>query len=120
VRLGGVREFDNDEHTFYVEVLDTAPLDRARGRLYDGAHAALPLLKEWTWHVTCIRNSRRCDPHELRVHAQKLTLDAPWMVDTVSFMELRGDRSKPLATWHVDTPMGAADPHPSAWLPPRE
>ena len=36
VRLGSVHEFDNQDHTFYVEVLDTADLDAARARLYDG------------------------------------------------------------------------------------
>src|SRR5262249_43932582 len=58
VRLGGVREFDNRERTFYVEVLDTRPLDRARQRLFDGSYIHFSGRRGWTWHVTCVRASR--------------------------------------------------------------
>jgi 2'-5' RNA ligase len=119
VRLGGVHEFDNDEHTFYVEVLDTGDLDRARARLYDGAFAALPPLREWTWHVTCVRNARNRNAHELRAHAQRLAPDARWTVDTVSCMELRGDLYQPLATWHVGVATGATNHDSHESLPPR-
>ena len=42
VRLGSVHEFGNADQTFYVEVLETAALDAARARLYDGTHLELP------------------------------------------------------------------------------
>jgi 2'-5' RNA ligase len=100
-RLGEVREFDNGEHTFYVEVLETAPLDAARRRLYDGAHCRLPSLREWTWHVTCVRDSRGRDLAALRSAARDLALDAEWRIDTVAYLELRGDRYEPVAIWAV-------------------
>lgn len=101
VRLGSVREFDNKEHTFYVEVNDTASLDAARLRLYDGTHRDLPPLREWTWHVTCVRDSRTRDLDELRHAAHGLCLDAEWYIDTVACLELRGDAYEPVATWMV-------------------
>lgn len=101
VRLGGVRQFDNGEHTFYVEVLDTAPLDDARRRLYDGTHSTLPPLKQWTWHVTCVRNANGRDPDHLRRAAADLRLNTAWSIDTVAYLELRGDIYEPIATWKV-------------------
>mgnify|MGYP001380127553 CR=1 FL=1 len=101
VRLGAVREFDNDQQTFYVEVLDAAPLDRARERLYDGAFLNLPELRAWTWHVTCVRESRDRDRERLREAAGRLELNRPWPVDRVAYLELRGDRYEPIAAWTV-------------------
>jgi 2'-5' RNA ligase len=101
VRLGGVRQFDNGEHTFYVEVLDTARLDAARRRLYDGTYAPLPPLCEWTWHVTCVRNANGRDLTALRRAAAGLRLDTEWTVDTVGYLELRGDTYEPIAQWRV-------------------
>jgi hypothetical protein len=35
----------------------------------------------------------------------------PWQVDTVAYLELRGDRYEPVAEWHVGArPTGAAFP----------
>ena len=102
VRLGGVHEFDNDERTFYVEVLETAALDAARVRLYDGAHLALPGRTDWTWHVTCVRSSRdRDDLDTLRLAASTLQLDTTWSVETIAYLELRGDRYEAIATWRI-------------------
>lgn len=101
VRLGGVREFDNDQQTFFLEVLDTAPLDAVRERLYDGRFVPLPGYHAWTWHVTCVRESRGRDRGALRAAAGGLRLDAFWYVNTVAYAELRGDRYEPLATWSV-------------------
>jgi hypothetical protein len=101
-RLGSVHEFENREHTFYVDVLDTAALDEARIRLYDGTYLDMPGRQDWTWHVTCVRNSRsRPDLAALRRAASELALDAPWSIDTIAYLELRGDRYEALATWHV-------------------
>jgi hypothetical protein len=101
VHLGGVREFDNDQHTFYVELQQTAALDEARHRLYDGKHLELPPLTDWSWHVTCVRDSSERDLRKLRRTADELCLDAEWRVDTVSYLELRGSRYEELASWDV-------------------
>ncbi|MGH2585877.1 MAG: 2'-5' RNA ligase family protein [Dehalococcoidia bacterium] len=101
VRLGAVREFGNEEQTFYVEVLATGQLDEARRRLYDGRHVQLPPLREWTWHVTCIRDARDRDAAPLRRAAADLCVDGDWRVDTVTCLELRGDRYEAVATWAV-------------------
>jgi hypothetical protein len=101
VRLGGVREFANPELTFYVEIRETAALDAARARLYDGAHLALPGTPDWPWHVTCVRSTLGRDPATLRAAARELDLDAPWRLETVAYLELRGDRYEPLAEWRV-------------------
>jgi 2'-5' RNA ligase len=101
VTLGGVREFDNDQHTFYIDVLDTGALDDARRRLYDSTHVALPGYREWTWHVTCVRESLGHDLDVLRAAAANLRVESRWKVDTVACLELRGDRYEPLATWCV-------------------
>lgn len=101
VRLGGVREFNNADHTFYVEVQDTAALDVARHRLYDGQYVILPRPAHWTWHVTCVRDSRGRDLDELRRAAAELRLDAPWRVTKIAHLELHDDRYEPLAEWLV-------------------
>ena len=101
VRLGAVHEFGNADHTFYVEVLDTEALDAARTRLFDGTFLELPGRQSWTWHVTCVRYSHTRDLHELRRLASELTLDCVWEVDTVAYLELRGDRYEPVAEWHL-------------------
>ena len=101
VRLGSVHEFGNQDHTFYVEVLDTAPLDEARSRLYDGTFLELPGRPDWTWHVTCVRYGRARDLDELRRLTTELTLDTVWQLDTIAYLELRGERYEPLAEWHV-------------------
>ncbi len=101
VRLGSVHEFGNADYTFYVEVLETAPLDEARARLYDGTFLDLPGRRDWTWHVTCVRYGSRRDLEDLRRLVTELTIDAVWQVDTVAYLELRGDRYEPLAEWHV-------------------
>jgi 2'-5' RNA ligase len=119
VRLGGVREFDNEEHTFYVEVLETASLDDARRKLYDGTYADLPPLREWTWHVTCVRNSRHRNRRELEMHASELTLDEQWNIDSVAYMELRGHQYQLLATWQIRAAATAGNPDPPESFPPR-
>jgi 2'-5' RNA ligase len=104
VRLGAVREFENSEHTFYVEVLETAELDRARERLYDRTHVELPrrLGLDWSWHVTCVRDSRGRDREVLRRLAAELTLDATWRIERVAHLELHGDRYQPLLELDLD------------------
>jgi hypothetical protein len=101
VTLGRIREFENEEETFYVEVLDTNGLNRARKRLYDGTFLELPSRAEWTWHVTCVRDSRGRDKDALRLAAAELPPSMTWTIDTVAYMELRGDCYEPLAMYEV-------------------
>jgi hypothetical protein len=101
VRLGSVHEFGNADHTFYVSVEETAALDAARVRLYDGTHLELPGRDSWTWHVTCVRYGRKGDLAALRRAARELTLDTVWQIDTVAYLELRGDHYEPVAEWRL-------------------
>jgi hypothetical protein len=101
VRLGGVHEFGNRDQTLYIEVLDTADLDRARTRLHDGTHFQLPVRDDWTWHVTCVRYGRTGNLAALKQAAASLHLEAVWQIDTVAYLELRGDRYETVAEWRV-------------------
>jgi 2'-5' RNA ligase superfamily protein len=103
VRLGRVRKGDNDQETFYVEVLDRKPLDRALACLYDGTHVALPERRpDWLWHVTCVRESRGRDQEALLAAAESLCLeDTPWTVNQIAYMQLHGDAYVPLACWEI-------------------
>lgn len=101
VRLGGVHQFGNRDQTLYVEVLETADLDAARTRLYDGAYLQLPSRDDWTWHVTCVRYGKNGDLAALKQAAEGLQLDAVWQIDTVAYLELRGDRYETVAEWRV-------------------
>jgi hypothetical protein len=101
VNVGPVKEFDNDQHTFYVEVSNTDALDEARRRFYDGKFLELPILTSWTWHITCVRDSRDRDLDYMRTAAGELVLPREWLVDTVSYLELRGKRYEQLACWRL-------------------
>jgi hypothetical protein len=101
VRLGAVEEFDNEQHTFYVAVSDSAELDAARRRLYDGRYVALAGFREWTWHVTCVRESIGRDLLPLRAAARDLSLHSDWHIDTVACLELQDARYVALAEWSV-------------------
>lgn len=101
VRLGGVHEFDNDQRTFYVGIEDTAALDEARRRLYDGTHLELAGFREWAWHVTCVRESIGRDHDELCAAAASLTINQPWHISEVGYFELRDGRYETLARWQV-------------------
>lgn len=101
VRLGGVHEFDNPDGTFYVNVQGTQALDLARQRLYDGTFLQLQGRMDWTWHVTCVRSSRGRDLRELRVAAAALAIDMDWVIDSISYLKLRGDRYEAVAEWRI-------------------
>lgn len=101
VQLGRVQELGNADRTFYVELRDTARLNLARERLYDGAHIQLPRLENWTWHVTCVRYGARRDPDELRRLTSDFRVDAPWTIDRLALLELRGDVYEPLREWRL-------------------
>jgi hypothetical protein len=104
VRLGGVRQFDNPDGTYYVEVLATQELDAARERLYDGTHLTMERRPAWwPWHVTCVRyvNGRGRDLDALRHHTRELQLDTPWQVRRIEYLQLGSGRYHPLADWDV-------------------
>lgn len=101
VRLGRAREFTNRDHTFYIEVLDTAELDDARRRLYDGTYLSLPATADWTWHVTCVRRAPSADQDWLRAAVAALDLDLVWTIDTIAYLELRGDRYETVGSWRL-------------------
>jgi hypothetical protein len=70
--------------------------------LYDGTHLELRDRLDWKWHVTCVRRSRgRDDLDELRGAASALQLDALWGIDSILYLELRGDRYETIAEWLV-------------------
>jgi len=103
VRLGGVREFDNVDRTFYVEVRRADALTAVRERLFDGTFVELPGRdRHWAWHVTCVRNSVGQDIDALRAHARELTIDADVVIDTVACLELRGDRYHEVQRWQLE------------------
>jgi hypothetical protein len=102
VRLGSVREFDNVDRTFFVDVSETEVLDSARERLFDGTYVALPAKdRHWTWHITCVRNSVHRDLDVLRAHAAELALNTGCEIDTIACLELRGDRYHELRRWNL-------------------
>ncbi len=102
VRLGGVREFDNVDRTFFIEVHDTDCLDEARERLFDGTIIDLPGRdRHWTWHVTCVRKSIGRNVAQLREAAGSLALDTDWEIDTIACLELRGNRYDEIHAWNL-------------------
>jgi hypothetical protein len=97
VEFGAIREFENEEHTFYLPLVGAEALDRARTRLYDCRHVDLGGLSQaWTWHVTCVRDSRCRDLDLLRRAAASLVTPRTWAIDLVQLLELSGDRYEPI------------------------
>jgi hypothetical protein len=101
VKLGQVREFNNADRTLFLEVLETAELDAARERLYDGTFAVFERNGNWTWHVTCVRYAKGRDTGRLGLAADELVVDTTWTIEKVAYLELQGDRYVPLAEWQV-------------------
>jgi hypothetical protein len=102
VRLGGVKQGDNDQETLFVEVSETEGLEAALRRLYDGSHVEMPALNGgWKWHVTCVRDTRERDLEALWRAAEALSLGCEWRLGRVSYLELRGERYEGLASWQV-------------------
>ena len=101
VRLGPVREFDNDQHTFYVDVEGADALEECREALYDTTFVTLPQGESWTWHITCVRDSRGRNLEAIREAAKALELPYSWHVDKVSYLQLNGDAYEELASWQL-------------------
>jgi hypothetical protein len=102
VRLGGVFVLNHPDAPFAVRVLETAPLDAARQRLFDGRFVDMGGRHEWPWHITCVRYGRLRDRDALLAAAAvELALDAPWTIADISYLELRDGRYQPLAEWEL-------------------
>jgi hypothetical protein len=111
VRLGGVAELPNRDRTLVVEVLDAAELDAARRLLFDATHVEMGGYREWPWHITWVRYGIKCDSAAmLALAADGLRFDEPWMIDTVSLMELRSGRYEPVAEWDLASWSGGCPP----------
>ena len=103
VRLGPVFVLGHPEAPLAVSVHDTQQLDLARERLFDGTHMQMGGRHEWPWHITCIRYGAKRDRDELlHTAATELALDAPWLIDRISYLELRDGRYQPVAEWDLD------------------
>jgi hypothetical protein len=102
VRLGPVFVLGHPEAPLAVSIHDTDLLEAARRRLFDGTHVQMGGRHEWPWHITCIRYGYKRDRDELlAAAARELALDAPWLIDRVSYLELRDGRYEPLAEWDL-------------------
>jgi hypothetical protein len=100
VRLRGVFVLPHREAPLAVQVLETAELDEARRRLFDGTHTQMGGRDEWPWHITCIRYGHSRDRDALLAAAgQELALDADWTIQEISYLELRNGRYEPIAEW---------------------
>jgi hypothetical protein len=95
-----------------VSVHETRVLDEARQRLFDGTHIQMGGRHEWPWHITCIRYGYKRDKEALlSLAAEELAIDAPWLIDRISYLELRDGRYEPVAEWdlHVQQSVARAD-----------
>jgi hypothetical protein len=102
VRLGGVAELPNRDRTLVVRLEDAALLDEARRRLFDATHAEMGGYREWPWHVTWIRYGTKCDSAaKLALARDALHFDEPWLIDTISLLELRDGRYEAVAEWRL-------------------
>jgi hypothetical protein len=102
IGLGEVAEFEDEQGTFYVKMLQTSALDAARRRLYDATHLDMGPAREWPWHVTCVRNTNGRDRRTLRSAAATLAPGDTWLLDEVACLELRGDRYETVRSWRLD------------------
>jgi hypothetical protein len=105
VRLGPVGELAHREIPMIVTVHDTAELDRARERLFDGTYVQMGGRTDWPWHITCVRYGEKRDRAALiEAASHELALDHPWTISMVSYMELRQGRYESLADWLLGLP----------------
>jgi hypothetical protein len=102
VRLGPVFVLAHPEAPLAVQILETAQLDQARRRLFDGTFVQMGGRHEWPWHITCIRYGHSRDREALLAAAAgELALDDPWVIDAISYLELRNGRYEALAEWQI-------------------
>jgi hypothetical protein len=102
VRLGSVFVLAHREAPLAVSVLETATLDAARQRLFDGTHVQMGGRAEWPWHITCVRYGHNRDREALiDTASRELALDHPWTISVVSYLELRNGRYEPIREWDL-------------------
>ena len=102
VRLGPVFVLAHAEAPLAVSIHDTAELEMARQRLFDGTHIQMGGRHEWPWHITCIRYGHSRDREALlALAADELALSEPWLIDRISYLELRNGRYEALADWSL-------------------
>ena len=102
VRLGAVFVLGHPEAPLAVSIHDTEHLEAARQRLFDGTYVQMGGRHEWPWHITCIRYGYKRDREELlSAAAVELALDAPWLIERISYLELRDGRYQPVAEWDL-------------------
>jgi hypothetical protein len=103
VRLGGVAELPNKDRTLVVKIEDCGELDESRRRLFDGTHVEMGGYREWPWHVTWIRYGIKCDSAaKLALAQHELHFDEPWLIDTISLLELRDGRYGSVADFALE------------------
>jgi hypothetical protein len=109
VRLGSVFYLPHPESPLVVSVHEAEHLDAARVRLFDGMHVQMGGRHEWPWHITCIRYGHKRDREALlSLAADELSIDAPWLIDRISYLELREGRYQPVAEWDLATSVSPA------------
>jgi hypothetical protein len=99
VHLGGVFVLAHPEAPLAVSVHQTQALDAARLKLFDGRFAQMGGRHEWPWHITCIRYGAARDREALLAAATELALDADWLIERISYLELRDGRYQSVAEW---------------------
>jgi hypothetical protein len=105
VRLGSAFYLQHPESPLVVSVHATEILDAARQRLFDGTYVQMGGRHEWPWHITCVRYGHKRDRDALlQVAAEELAIDAPWLIDRISCLELRDRRWRPAAAWDLAAP----------------
>jgi hypothetical protein len=110
VRLGPVFVLGHPEAPLAVSIHATDSLEAARKRLFDGTFVQMGGRHEWPWHITCVRYGYKRDRDALlAAAAEELALDAPWVIDRVSYLELRSGRYEPVAEWDLNL-IPAPDP----------
>ncbi len=102
VRLGATFYLAHPESPLVVSVHGTEALDAARQRLFDGRHVQMGGRHEWPWHITCIRYGYKRDREALLATAsEELAIDAPWLIDRISYLESRDGRYQAVAEWDL-------------------
>jgi hypothetical protein len=102
VRLGSVFVLGHPEAPLAVSVHQTQTLEAARQRLFDGTFVQMGGRHELPWHITCIRYGYKRDREALlATAAQELALDAPWLIERISYLELRNGRYEAAAEWDL-------------------
>jgi hypothetical protein len=102
VRLGAVFVLTHREAPLAVAIHETDALDAARLRLFDAAHVQMGGRHDWPWHITCVRYGHSRDREALlAAAAQDLALDAPWLIERISYLQLGSGRYNPIAEWDL-------------------